>query len=235
MLLMGCQKTLHLVKSEPRYMIIDTEDNKPNSTTLNNLLLPYQERYNKTMNDVIGTAGMTLIKGKPESTLGNWMCDLILAKARETAGVEVDFALQNYGGIRINELAKGDITRSKIYELMPFDNMLVVVECNGEQTQQMLEKISASGGWPASESLRMQIVDRKPTQVKINGADYDPSKTYRIAMPDYIAHGGDGTDFLGDCKMYNTGAFVRDLLIEGVEQAKEPISVKLDGRITVKQ
>lgn len=230
----GCQQTLHLVKSEPRYIIVDTEDNKPNSTTLNNLLSPYQEQYAQTMNDIIGTAGMSMTKGKPESTLGNWMCDLILAKAKETAGVKVDFALQNYGGIRINEVSKGDITRSKIYELMPFDNMLVVVACNGEQTLQMLEKIAGSGGWPASASLRMEIVNRKPTKVTINGKAFDPSQTYHIAMPDYVANGGDGTKFLGDCKKYNTGAFIRDLLIEGVEQAEGPISVKLDGRITVK-
>jgi len=228
----SCTKKIHLVKSDPRYYVVNQESNAQSSDALNSLLSPYQEMYAKTMNDVIGEAGVTLKKGKPESTLGNWISDLLLDKANQYAGVPVDIAIQNYGGIRIPELAKGDITRAKVYELMPFDNMLVIVVCPGEKLQLYLNNIAASGGIPASSTLQMKIKDGKPTDVRIGGKPFDPNATYNIALPDYVANGGDRADFLVDLQRFDTGKFIRDMILESVEEHKGPIQVKLDGRIT---
>ena len=234
LLLGSCTKQLHLVKSDPRYYRVDNEIQQPASTSLDGLLEPYQQQYAKTMNDVIGKAAITMTKDKPESTLGNWMCDVLLEKAQAVSGVITDVAYQNYGGIRIPELAKGDISRGKIYELMPFDNMLVIVEMPGEQMLTFINGIAESGGKPVSHTLRMQIVDGRAERVSIGGEPFDPSRTYHVAMPDYVANGGDRSDYLVGLKRYDTGLFIRDLLLEGVEQSESPIQAKLDGRVAIK-
>jgi len=140
--------------------------------------------------------------------------------------------MQNYGGIRIGEIPEGPITRGKIFELMPFDNMLVVLECPGNITAKLLHSFAASGGAPVSGNISMLIDGNKASHIKINGKSFDPNKTYRIAMPDYIARGGDKSDYLMDLPMLDTGVLIRDAIIESVKNSKEPIMVKLDGRIS---
>lgn len=235
LLFSSCQKKMHLVKGEPKYYTIDEDVDNATSQNIEQLLTPYKEEYNRTMNDVIGQAAITLSKGKPESTLGNFIADLLYEKANQYAPVKVDFAFQNYGGIRISDLAKGDITRSKVYELMPFDNLLVIVACDAEIIEQMMEKMSASGGWPVSKSINLTIQDRKPKEYTIGGAPLDRSKIYHVAMPDYIAHGGDGSKYLQPLKKYETGKFIRDLIIEYIEEQEAPLNLKLDGRIKVEK
>jgi 2',3'-cyclic-nucleotide 2'-phosphodiesterase (5'-nucleotidase family) len=50
--------------------------------------------------------------------------------AEQKFGKKVDAAFINYGGIR-SYIAKGEITVGKIYELMPFDNLIVLQDLKG--------------------------------------------------------------------------------------------------------
>ncbi|NNE28804.1 MAG: hypothetical protein HKN16_04185 [Saprospiraceae bacterium] len=223
---------MHLVKSDPRFYTVDDRANVAAATQLQKLVEPYQNQYNETMNDVIGQAGMTLTKSRPESTLGNWASDVLQKKAEEYGAVKIHGAVQNYGGLRIPEIVKGDIMLGKIYELMPFDNMLVIVACDGPTLMKLFDNMAQGGGWPISYAFKHQIKDQKTVSLLINGEPVDMNKVYNIAMPDYIANGGNDCFFLVDQKRYETGKFIRDLLIEGVEQSKKPIVVKLDGRVS---
>lgn len=40
----------------------------------------------------------------------------------------LDFAFQNAGGVRIGQMAKGEITMAEIYQLDPFGNTVVVYQ-----------------------------------------------------------------------------------------------------------
>ncbi|MEO1714912.1 MAG: 5'-nucleotidase, partial [Bacteroidota bacterium] len=101
-------------------------------SVLNALITDYRGQLEAEMNTVIGTIAQSLTLQKPESSLGNWMADVLLEKATFYSKRPVDFALQNYGGIRISELPAGPLTRGKIYELMPFDNQLVILDLPGD-------------------------------------------------------------------------------------------------------
>ncbi|MEZ4985779.1 MAG: 5'-nucleotidase [Saprospiraceae bacterium] len=182
------------------------------------IIQPYKITLDSSMNQVIGHCKVHLTKRQPESSLGNWMADELLLATPQIAGKRVDMAIQNYGGIRIPDLAAGPITRGRMYELMPFDNTLVVMELKGELVQQLMNQIAKEGGWPISQGSRFTIRDGQAIAVIINEVPLDAQATYSIAMPDYIANGGSDCSFLQGLPYQNTGVFIRDILIAGVSR-----------------
>src|SRR5687768_14024884 len=156
----------------------------PRDTSMVILMQPYRDSIDETMNEVVGTALVTLEKKSPEGSLGNFMADAMLFGARQKYA-PVDVAFINTGGIRIQQLAQGPVTRGKIFELMPFDNIIVVQELTGQQLQQFLDMTAARGGWP-SAGLTMQIRDKKAVNVMINGEPLKLEKTYLVANSDYV-------------------------------------------------
>jgi 2',3'-cyclic-nucleotide 2'-phosphodiesterase (5'-nucleotidase family) len=184
----------------------------PQSETLAKFLQPYADSVNKSMNDVIAIAAVSLEKKQPEGSLGNMMADAMLAKARDVYQVKVDAATANNGGIRINQLPAGNITRGKIFELMPFDNIIVLVQLNGKLLQQLLDHIAGRGGWPLA-GITMQIKDKKAVGVLVGGVPLSEAIIYTIALPDYIANGGDDCTMLRAIPQQNKGYLLRDAIL----------------------
>ena len=198
------------------------------------LVSPYRSRMQVEMNEVIGNLEVTLHKGSPESALGNMVADILFAEAEKRLDRTLDFAIANSGGLRIPELPAGPITRGEIYELLPFDNRVVVVTLTGKTVQQLAGHIASRGGWPVSSAFRMKIEGDKATGVEIDGQPVDPEKSYQVVMPDYVANGGDDSFFLVDAPQEDTGAFMRDVVIAYIKEksaAGGRLRFAVDGRI----
>jgi len=230
--LSGCTKTLQFANADPRIYEVSKKSGKTDGA-LEDLIAPYRTNLDKAMNSVIGQAGIKLTKGKPESTLGTFVANLLLESARSADPTPVDFAMQNYGGIRISEIPEGDITTGKIFELMPFDNLLVVVDCPSKIAKRFINDMARSGGAPLSSNISFSIVEKKAEHIKIDGKAFDESRNYRIAMPDYIANGGGGKDYLIDLPRLDSEVLIRDAIIEYVTNHEGPIAPKLLGSISV--
>ena len=93
--------------------------------------------------------------------------------------------------MRIPIIAAGEVTRGKMYELMPFENRMVFLDLNGKEVFRLIKHMTTRGGWPISASLRYEIFEDEPTNIKIHGDDLEEEKMYKIVLPDYIANGGD--------------------------------------------
>ncbi len=231
----GCNKYYQPSQANAENLRVKTSattDGSPHA--LEDIISPYRATLSERMNTVIGQAEERLFKKKPESNLGNWVADAVHNQALQLSKSPVDLSIQNYGGIRIPEVTAGDITVGKIYELMPFDNILVIVEMDGIMTQRFFDHMAADGGWPISKEAKYILAEDGALNVLINGQPIQTDQTYRISMPDYIANGGGNCDFLEDLPRENTGRLVRDALIDEVVQrteAGETISAQLDGRV----
>lgn len=193
---------------------------------------PYQQQLQAQMQQVIGQVPETMKKGSPESSLGNWLADLLQAAS---SGIfpdfDIAFSVQNSGGIRVPELVAGPLRKGAVYELMPFDNILVVVEANGFVVDEFIQHMASDGGWPVSKELRYTIQDGKATNIRIGGEDLQLNRNYYIAMPDYVANGGSDAKMLADRKQTSSGRFLRDIIIEHTSQSKEAVRGVLDGRV----
>lgn len=200
-----------------------------------NLITPYKQQLDAEMNEVIGTSAIELFKGSPESTMGNWFADALKEEADVLSG-SIDFAIQNRGGLRINSIAPGPITKGKIYELMPFDNFLVIMETDGTIVRLMMQHIAEDGGWPVSQEVKMKVSHGEVEELTISGQPLIDDQTYRWALPDYIANGGSDCDWLQTEKRINTGVMIRDVIIDHVRKLTnqdESVKSSLDGRITI--
>jgi 2',3'-cyclic-nucleotide 2'-phosphodiesterase (5'-nucleotidase family) len=137
------------------------------------------------------------------------------------------------GSLR-KSLPKGKITEADIYELMPFNNKLVVITLSGEKTNKLLEYIASQGGEVVA-NLKMKIKNKKPQDVFIDGKAFDINKKYRILTYDYLASGGDNMKFfLEPIKMELIDIVGRDAILEFIFEETEKgnkLNAQLDGRI----
>jgi 2',3'-cyclic-nucleotide 2'-phosphodiesterase (5'-nucleotidase family) len=198
------------------------------------LLKPYSETVNRTMNDIIGVADISLDKKQPECTLGNFMVDAFLAMAREKYNTQVDAAFLNFGGMRLTQLPAGSVTNGKIFELMPFDNLLILQKVKGDVLQHLLDLTAAKGGWPVA-GLTMQIKDKKAVNVMIGGKPLDPNAIYTTANSDFIANGGDNADMLRTIPQIANGYLMRDAIIDYIKLQKSKgknITATIENRVT---
>ena len=113
--LLSCSDEYYLISNN--YQIIEVSDELDSSIV--NIINPYKNQLDKEMNMVICFTKSELKKGKPESKLGNFVCDLSLLKADGMA----DICIFNNGGLR-NIIASGDITVRDIYKVMPFEKAM---------------------------------------------------------------------------------------------------------------
>jgi 2',3'-cyclic-nucleotide 2'-phosphodiesterase (5'-nucleotidase family) len=179
------------------------------------LLKPYGDSVDKSMGAVIGTVRETLEKSQPEGTLGNFMADAYLAMGALQFDSPIDAAFVNYGGIRLNQLPAGPLTLGKIFELMPFDNVLVLQQLSGTQLQSFLDLIAARGGWPVA-GIRFTIKNKKAIDIYIKDKPLRPDASYWILNSDFVASGGDNADMLKVVPQRSTGYLARKALIDYV-------------------
>ena len=193
-------------------------------------IAPYKAQLDSKMNRQLATVKTPLKKGQPESTLGNWVADLFAqAAAGSYPDRDIVFATLNQGGIRVSGIGTGPLIVSEIYELMPFDNELVLMELNGKVLKEFISHIANNGGWPVSASLAVKSTG-SGLDIKVGGKAIDPNKIYTVALPDYVANGGSGTSMLKKLPKIKSGLLVRDLLIEYADKLTAPISVKVEGK-----
>lgn len=191
------------------------------------LLAPYRSCLAQEMGKEIGRATQTLEVGRPESLLSNYVCDVMLREANKT--MATDFALTNVGGLR-KSLSAGVVTLGDVYEVMPFDNRLVVLELKGSDVLALCDAIAAVGGEGVA-GISFAIADRRVVDVKVGGKAVDCSKVYRVVTNDYLAFGNDKmTPLLNRQSITDLGMQLRDMLMHSIEEQGE-ISSMLDGRI----
>ena len=199
-------------------------------------LSPYKKSHDEQMYSVIAKSEDALLKADVESTLGNFFCDAVIFETKKLLGNDssmLDVAVFNKGGLR-NSLPKGNITIGNIFELMPFDNEVVLLKLSGTQFKDMCYKIVEKGGIPVG-GMRLVMKGNAPTDITINGKAFDENRDYWVVTSDYLANGGDSYTFFKnpkDKKIMNV--LLRNMIInycEDITKLDQTIKPKLDGRI----
>ncbi len=182
--------------------------------------------------------GKTLLPLEPVSAgefpLGNLIVDGMLEYCRGE-GWKSDIALHNNSGVR-SSIPTGAVTYGKVYEVLPFDNVVVSIDLSGGQLQRIFERtvsgrpgnLLIAGG---TYAFRFSgDVGRRITSVTIGGAPLDASRTYRVCTIDYLALGGDDQTTFRE----GTNVIYGDLTAEVVANyitRRSPVSPRVEGRI----
>lgn len=146
-------------------------------------LKPFRDSMDMTMTEVVGKASKRLDIKRPVSTLGNFMCDAMLAMAREKHDPGADIAVVNLGGIRRPYLEPGSITRGILFEIMPFDNLMVLVTVKGDVLERFLQETAGDGA--GIGGFTMKVTNKRASDIMVNGKPLDPSEEYTIVYSDY--------------------------------------------------
>lgn len=232
LLLGACSQRLY-PHQQPLVQPYIIEQGSPVDSNMVRMLGPYKRGVDTQMQVVLGHTDIPLTKAQPESTLGNFIADAQLMAAR-IIDPKVDASISNYGGIRLPYIDAGLLTRGKMFELMPFDNMLTILEIPGSTLKQFCDHIAQSRGWPVS-GITFTIKDKHAINILVNGTPLNEHLYYKIATSDYVAKGGDNCDFLSDTKKRYTSIFIRDAMIAyltRLEQAGKPLHPLIENRIT---
>lgn len=233
--LTSCYTIYQPIKSEGSSVRIDNRITEE-SEAINALIRPYKQQLESDMGTVLANIETELNRQKPESTLGNLVADILRDQAADLTGKRVDFAVQNYGGLRIGQIPAGPVTKGKVFELMPFENYLMVVEVPGSDLMEFTKKMIEYGGWPVSDGIKITGKGQEMMSLEIGGEPVIADKIYAVAMPDYIADGGDNCVYFVGKPRINTGRLIRDVLVKWFEdkgKAGEKIHGQLDGRFII--
>ncbi|MFV0472342.1 MAG: 5'-nucleotidase C-terminal domain-containing protein [Paludibacteraceae bacterium] len=232
----GCTpKKWVLTQSESYKIPINSTLDPISDKNMEAFIAPFKKNLDKEMEQVVGYSAQEMKPEKPESLLSNWTADVYLETGIDYLKQPVDMAVVNVGGLRTS-IPKGKITVRNIFELMPFENELVLLWLQGNDVDDLIQGFAKEGGQGVS-GVRFDIKGGQAENITIQGMPIDFSKIYIVATNDYLAGGNDKmTPLLNAKKRMNTELKIRDVLMVKIireNKAGEKIESQLDGRIKV--
>jgi len=179
-----------------------------------------------------------------ESPLGDLLTDAMRTY------MKADIAFLNSGGIR-NDLPAGTILYSHMFDVSPFDNFPAIVTMTGAQVKRMLEITSIGGGRGILQTSGLRYTfdesrdaDKPAAQrnrllsvTLADGQPLDPNALYRVATIDFLVT-GEGLESMmkaipAERIKIDYSRPIRELLIDALKAMPQPLTPRLDGRITV--
>ena len=163
--------------------------NYQNNLEVLDLIKEYQDYIDKG-NEIIGYANYKLNK----STLGKNATDAM------QEAFEADIAIINTGGIR-ETISSGNITVSKVFDVFPFNNEIIIVELKGSAVMSLYQRNSSYLYFNTSFNIN----------------NIEQNKTYKIAVIDYVFTGVYYYEFK-NVEYIDTNILLRDVFIEYIEE-----------------
>ena len=200
--------------------------------SLDSIIRPYRDSLEGIVSEVVGRTEIELSKGGLESTLGNMAADAMLFAIRREVDYPVEISLTNNGGLRVS-ISKGPITLEKMYELMPFENRMVVLTLSDIQVDSLAAQLARTGGEPVSGlSFKIDRTQRRAVDVLVDGKPLKSGKSYHLVTSDYLANGGGHMPVLWTALEKEEHALLlRDAFTQYI-RAQKVIHPVLNGRIT---
>lgn len=186
-----------VIKSE--YSLMQVDEIQGVDETIERLMKPYLNAAKKEAKRVV----FHLDRDLPHEKGGNSeLASAVAASMRSYT--KADIGIINTGGIR-RGLKKGDVTYGDLYEVLPFDNVVMKLEMKGKDLIDLIEFSKKRGG-----ILVFDGIDAKKIE--------DQTR-YTVATVDFLVNGGDGfTQFKKGSIIENTGTYLRDVFLDYIKK-----------------
>ena len=203
---------------------------------IDGIISRYRVKLDARFKEVIGKSKVFLDAEREriryeETNLGNFVTDLI----REYSGARI--ALINSGSMRAS-IDAGPITLEDVFKTMPYANEIVAIELTGAELLQALTRSvmgtreDEDGGFLHVSGIRFKVRGKAVEEVTV-GKDkkpINPGQIYRVAIPDFLASGGDGYKMFIGKKAEYTGLPLRELIADTI-RSRKVIESRVEGRI----
>ncbi len=136
------------------------------------------------------------------------------------------FAVMNAGGVR-DSLPAGDLTYKDVLKVHPFGNTIVTVDLSGKEVVDYLNVAAkmtpGSGAFPQFAGISLVMEAGVVSNVNIQGTPIDLGKTYKMAINNFVAAGGDGYPKMTAHPSYVDTGFVDADALRGFITARSPL------------
>lgn len=232
---LGCkEQKLQLNKIEGSQ--IQITDSLSTNTEIESFIKPFREHIQKNLDSTLSYAIDTYSKsdGHLNTAIGNFMADVIYEEAnpvfKSRTGKDIDMVILNYGGIRAI-IPRGNINTRTAFEVMPFENSIVVVALKGQQIDSMITYLTTrKTAHPISKMKLVVDKDFNVVEATVKGEKINTNKTYYVATNDYLYNSGDNMRFFRPNEGINVLNYkVRNALIDHFKKV-DTISPIIDDR-----
>ena len=203
---------------------------------INDFIKPYKKNLKNSMNEFLCYSTETHEKsdGELNTAIGNMMADAVFEFVspiiKQQYNLNLDIVLLNHGGIRA-PLPKGPILKETAFNIMPFENKVIIAQMRGSVILDMINYLSSSKIAHPISGIKIQI-SRKGVlkKLSIQGQTIERNKIYNVATNDYLFNGGDRMDFFKRSDtFYKLNYKIRSILIDYFT-SKDTLKLKRDSR-----
>jgi 5'-nucleotidase/UDP-sugar diphosphatase len=229
----------------PQFRVVDTATVTPDPD-IAAMVAVFQQELDRQMNVPLTTTAVALdsrdaTMRRGEAAIGNLIADAMRERTRS------DVAIMNGGGIRGGKVYQPGtaITRRDVQTELPFGNHLVALDIKGSELRRAIENglsrlPAAAGRFPQVSGMKVEFDPQQPVgsrvlAITVGGAPLDAHKTYRIAVNDFMARGGDGYPFaaLDPLLPLEDTPLLADEVMLYLRDLKS-VQSRVEGRITAK-
>ena len=137
-----------------------------------------------------------------------------------------NFAVMNAGGVR-DSLPMGELTYKDVLKVHPFGNTLVTLDLTGKEVIDYLNVAAkmtpGAGAFPHFAGISLEIQAGTVSNVSIQGIPIDMGKTYKMAINNFVAAGGDGYPKMTAHPSYVDTGFVDADALRGFITSRSPL------------
>lgn len=189
--------------------------NVPKDAAETAIINKYDALSSAIANRVVGSQTATITRTAnfaQETPLGDVIADAQLASTSPTDFGGAVVAFMNPGGIRADLVCSvacspaspAPVTYNQLFTVQPFNNVMTVKTMTGDMIKRLLEQqftviapgirlLQVSHGFTYTYDLTQPAGSRVLAgTIRINGTPVDPLASYRVAMNNFLASGGDG-------------------------------------------
>lgn len=176
------------------------------------------------------------LRNEPDLPLGNLVADALRAKGSDYFGVPMDFAITNYGGIRV-PLPEGPVTLDDMESMFPFKNYMCYAKVRGNNLLRLLEQLARTPAFQAVSGCKVKVKAHELVEAEVGGQPIDPDKLYNVTTIDFLLSGGDQIAIGALAEdVVLTPVLIRDVMLEyvqGMEAEGKVLDGKKDGRVVM--
>ena len=190
LLIISCGDNWQLYKAETSRIEVNSEINV--YSTIFKFIEPYKKNIEKDLFTTFAYSAYTLDKkeGELNTAIGNMMADAVFELSnpifKKKKNKNIDFVLLNYGGIR-SIISKGNINEKTAYNLMPFENEVVVTKLTGKDIYALIDYLRIVKSAHPISGLNLELdKNYELIRARINNKSIDINKYYYVATSDFL-------------------------------------------------
>ncbi len=178
------------------------------------------------------------LRNEPDLPLANMVADALRAKGSDYFGVPMDFAITNYGGIRV-PMPEGAVTLDDMESMFPFKNYMCYAKVSGNNLQRLLEQLAKTPAFQAVSGCKVRVKAHELVEAEVGGQPIDPDKLYNVTTIDFLLSGGDQIAIGALAEdVVLTPVLIRDVMLEYVQKMEAEGKVldgQKDGRVVMEE